>query len=522
MDKSNTSLVVGIIFVILGLSGIFAGTPEIGVIFLAIGVAALCKKCLDTPSKADTDRFNSELRKLKEQYNENIEKQKEQFEATGFNDFVTAQEKLDDVNSRYEALTIDYNDLTEEYEKRKKEYVSACKQAETAVKKLERLKELSNAVSHMIERYTNIDYSELRIDGFTNNEIEELVPSVMLQIHSMDSRDLLKLFKENDKTIDNLASSYRARYTTKTNQAIYNLMVIALRAELQNILYDLKYQKLDQGIENVKAVTQKYLTIATGGNQQLSTTMTKFIGELEYLFINAVKIEYNYYIRKEQARQEQLAIRERMKQEAEERRALERERERVEKEEAKFKEQISDLQNKITSAADEEMQALRERLLELEAQLAGVVLKKDEIINLQNGKAGNVYIISNLGSFGENVFKIGMTRRSNPQERIDELGSASVPFGFDVHSFIFSEDAVELENELHKRLNDKRVNKVNMRKEFFRTDLDELERLTHEISPTAEFRRTMAAEEYRRSLSADRVYEAPVSSNETDEVEDDE
>lgn len=103
----------------------------------------------------------------------------------------------------------------------------------------------------------------------------------------------------------------------------------------------------------------------------------------------------------------------------------------------------------------------------MQAQLSDVIIKKDEIIKLQNGKAGNVYIISNLGSFGEDVFKIGMTRRLNPQERVDELGSASVPFKFDVHSFIFSENASDLETEMHKKLNNKRLNKVNMRKEFF-------------------------------------------------------
>ena len=127
-------------------------------------------------------------------------------------------------------------------------------------------------------------------------------------------------------------------------------------------------------------------------------------------------------------------------------------------------------------------------------------------IYLQNGKAGNIYIISNLGSFGENVFKIGMTRRLDPQDRVDELGSASVPFKFDVHSFIFSEDAVSLENELHKKLNDQRVNKVNMRKEFFYSTIDELEALTLEISPSAEFNRTMLAEEFRQSLSSDGNY----------------
>ena len=138
--------------------------------------------------------------------------------------------------------------------------------------------------------------------------------------------------------------------------------------------------------------------------------------------------------------------------------------------------------------------------------MSSVILKKEEISSLSNGKAGNVYIISNLGSFGENVFKVGMTRRLNPQDRVNELGDASVPFKFDVHSFIFSDDAVGLENKLHTILNNKRVNKVNMRKEFFYTNIDELENLVMEIEPTAEFNRTMLAEEFRQSQSSDSNY----------------
>ena len=139
--------------------------------------------------------------------------------------------------------------------------------------------------------------------------------------------------------------------------------------------------------------------------------------------------------------------------------------------------------------------------------------RKEEIITLQNGKAGTVYVISNLGSFGEDVFKIGMTRRLDPEDRVSELSSASVPFPFDVHSFIFSQDAVALESTLHRRLNDKRVNKVNLRKEFFHISLDELETMVNEIDPTAPFNRTMAAEQYRQSLSID----API---EIDDAED--
>ena len=114
-------------------------------------------------------------------------------------------------------------------------------------------------------------------------------------------------------------------------------------------------------------------------------------------------------------------------------------------------------------------------------------------------------------------FKIGMTRRDKPQDRVNELGDASVPFKFDVHCFIFSDDASSLETELHKRLHDKRVNKVNLRKEFFYTTIDELEELVTEICPTAEFNKTMLAEEFRQSLSSDKIYTSDYVSEDFDE-----
>lgn len=335
----------------------------------------------------------------------------------------------------------------------------------------------------------------------------------------MDVKDLKKAYRENQKQIEKLLDQYSSRYTTKANKSIYNLMVIALQAELQNILYNLKYEKLDHSIDLVKLVTAKYLKIAGEGNQSIAGTLTKFIGEIEYLFINAVKIEYNYYVKKEQARQEQLALREQMRQEAEERKALEAERKKVEKEESKYLSEIEKLKEQLTSAQNSELDKLNARILELQSQLADVIVKKEEISNLANGKAGNVYIISNLGSFGENVFKVGMTRRLNPQDRVNELGDASVPFKFDVHSFIFSEDAVELESKLHSMLNEKRVNKVNSRKEFFYTSVDELEALVNEIEPTAEFNKTMLAEEFRQSQSSSENY---TNSFTVDSFEDDE
>lgn len=394
------------------------------------------------------------------------------------------------------------------------------KSLKTQTNKLNRSKELVKAINYALESYFNYEpaQSSIKLPENDLSSLEEISPSVILKLHCMDVKDLRKAYRANDKQINSVLEKYAARYTTKANQAIYKLMVIALRAELQNILYNLKYEKLDKSIEDVKAVTQKYLKIAGDGNQSIAGTLTKFIGEIEYLFINAVKIEYNYYVKKEQARQEQLAIREQMRQEAEERKALEAERKKVEKEESKYQTEIEKLKEQLSAAKDEEMEKLNARILALQAQLAEVVIKKEEISNLANGKAGNVYVISNLGSFGENVFKIGMTRRLNPQDRVNELGDASVPFKFDVHSFIFSDDAVGLESKLHNILNERRVNKVNMRKEFFYTTVDELEKLVTEIEPTAEFNKTMLAEEFRQSQSSTELYTSDYSLD--DEVDD--
>ena len=118
-----------------------------------------------------------------------------------------------------------------------------------------------------------------------------------------------------------------------------------------------------------------------------------------------------------------------------------------------------------------------------------------------NQKAGYVYVISNIGSFGENVFKIGMTRRLEPQDRVDELGGASVPFKFDVHAMIFAEDAPGLEAALHRAFENKKVNMVNQRKEFFNVSLDEIEDVVKaNFDKTVEFTRLAAAEQYRESL----------------------
>lgn len=430
-----------------------------------------------------------------------------------------AQTQLESINSKIEEDNTTICRLREEISYLTNNSEKLQKQVAAHSRKLLRSRELYKSVDYCIKNFLE-DIGTERLTPEQEVEYDDLAPSIILKLHCMDIKDLRKAYRDNDKLINQLLTTYAARYTTKANKTIYQLMVIALRAELQNILYDLKYEKLDKAIENIKNVTAKYLKIAGEGNQSIVGTLTKFIGEIEYLFIDAVKIEYNYYVKKEQARQEQLAIKQQMREEAEERRFLEQQRKKIEQEEFKYQAEIAKATEALSSTTDDkQIEELKRKILELQGQLSDVTVKKDEIAKLQNGKAGNVYVISNLGSFGENVFKIGMTRRLNPQDRIDELGSASVPFRFDVHSFIFSDDAVSLENKLHTILNDKRVNKVNLRKEFFYATLDELESLVTELDPTAEFNKTMLAEEFHQSQSTDIPYTSDYTINLDDDDE---
>ena len=118
-----------------------------------------------------------------------------------------------------------------------------------------------------------------------------------------------------------------------------------------------------------------------------------------------------------------------------------------------------------------------------------------------NRRAGYVYIISNIGAFGENVYKIGMTRRLDPYERIYELGDASVPFDFDVHALIFTEDAPGLENALHNAFESKKLNKINSRREFFAVTLDEIKaEVRKNFDKTVEWVDVPEADQYRQSL----------------------
>ena len=212
---------------------------------------------------------------------------------------------------------------------------------------------------------------------------------------------------------------------------------------------------------------------------------------------------HSYQEKLEDERVQKKLIQEQLKEEEKVRREIEREKAKIEKDETQFKNEISKLMKYLQKTDNEVEKTLYiDKIKECEEKLSELETVKSDVLNREkNTRAGFVYIISNIGSFGENIFKIGMTRRLEPMDRIKELSSASVPFEFDVHALIFSDDAPSLESILHNTFREYEVNKVNHRKEFFSIPLEKIEKVvTEHHNATVQWTYDAAAEEYRESL----------------------
>jgi hypothetical protein len=209
---------------------------------------------------------------------------------------------------------------------------------------------------------------------------------------------------------------------------------------------------------------------------------------------------------KEKTREEQRAIREQMREEERAKKEIERAIRQAEREEEVVNKAIAKIRKQFEEASEAEKAKLEAQLVELNAKLLEAEEKSQKAISMaQQTKKGHVYIISNIGSFGEDVYKIGLTRRLDPNERVRELGDASVPFPFDVHAMLASDDAPALETELHRRFLERQVNKVNKRKEFFRVTLKELRGAADELGLDASWTLTAEAAEYRETLALEQA-----------------
>lgn len=199
--------------------------------------------------------------------------------------------------------------------------------------------------------------------------------------------------------------------------------------------------------------------------------------------------------------EEQREIREQIREEEKARKEFEKAMKDAEKEEQTLKRLIEKAEAQVSRANEEQKAIFQQKLEELQGKLEAAEEKNQRAISMaQQTKTGNVYIISNVGSFGENVYKIGMTRRLEPLDRVRELGDASVPFEFDVHAMIYSDDAPSLERQLHKQFLKNQLNKINPRKEFFRLELNDLKNHVEKLGISCKWTLLAEAKQYRETL----------------------
>lgn len=281
----------------------------------------------------------------------------------------------------------------------------------------------------------------------------------------------------------------------KGKTMISNMQKLLLRAfngECDETISKVRYSNFDASKKRIQS-SQEAIS-------KLGSMMGIAITPQYYkLKIAELTLAFEYQQMKQKEKEEQRELKAQMREEAKLLKEIEAERRSIEKEQSHYMNALEKIKRQL--ADQPESSELLSRKAELESKIAETEKSlKDIDYREANKRAGYVYVISNIGAFGENVYKIGMTRRLDPQERIDELGDASVPFDFDVHAMIFSEDAPGLENALHHAFENRRLNKVNIRREFFNVTLDEIKAVVKaNYDKTAEFIDLPEAEQYRVS-----------------------
>lgn len=273
------------------------------------------------------------------------------------------------------------------------------------------------------------------------------------------------------------------------------LMLRAFNGESDVLISKVKWNNVNQMKERMRKLFDVINKL--GGGFKVNLNIQYFDLKWKELIL-----EHEYQTKQQQEKEEMRAIQEELREEEKAKIEFEQAQREAEKEEENYQKVLDKARKEIELATGEKYNKLQSQIERLEIELREAQEKKERALSMaQQTKRGHVYIISNIGSFGENVYKIGMTRRLEPTDRVKELGDASVPFKFDIHAMIYSDEAPRLENELHKAFNNKKVNMLNNRKEFFNVTIDEIEQKTREIGLDAEFSRLPEAMEYKESLA---------------------
>lgn len=322
---------------------------------------------------------------------------------------------------------------------------------------------------------------------------------------SDEYKDALKVVRDKQKEMVKNGTSVTGNNNWQVNGSaskgkkmvkdMQKLLMRAYNAECDDAIEHVKFNNIESCEKKIRSSADAISKL--GAIMGISVTKKYTSLKLEELHLM-----HEYQVKKQDEKEQAKELRQRQREEAKVQKELAESKAKLKKEQSHYTNELNRLREQIAAASGEKLAELESKYNEVEAHLGEIGEQIADVDYREaNQRAGYVYVISNIGAFGENVYKIGMTRRLDPMERINELGDASVPFNFDVHAMIFTEDAPTLETALHNAFAERKVNYINQRREFFNVSLQEIKDVIKEnYDKTVEFVDFPPAEQYRETL----------------------
>lgn len=488
--KENKGLIISIIGILLTISiyGIFFGIP-----LTIIGIYYLNKKAkgkdIDEKLKEkqeELDNIDEKLKVLEQEKEKEIDDKlnEKQEELKNLDEEYQKKEetKEKELNKKLKKKQDELDNIDKTYEK-----IAKDKEKEIDVKLNDKTNELNNLVIKINNNTRELN--EIRKEIALVEETLDMQEYGLYEpkynfINSTAYKERLDAVRKQqkqmikDKTAAVGTSDWTINGDKRQGKAFINANIKQILRSFNNETEVIINKVKHSNVESSKKRIQKSFNQLNRLYERENVSLTKSYLNLK---VDEMNIAYEYEVKKQEEKELLREEREREREEKKLQKKLEKEKNKFNRENDKLQKEINKVRDELTTAADKEKAKLEKEIRELKEALNR---NNEEIGKIDEWRetpgAGYVYIISNIGSFGKNVFKIGVTRRDNPDERIRELSSASVPFRYDTHVFIFSKDAFALEKELHDRFNDSRVNKVNRRKEFFNITIDEVKQIVEE------------------------------------------
>ena len=413
------------------------------------------------------------------------------------------QELQQETNRLNEMLSPEHKDI----EKLKREISELKAQKSNLLKEFDKNKIENQNLEIQIKYLSKILTEKKNEIVVVNNEIEMQSYGIYTPTYEFSNsslyKDELKRIRDKQKELikENQACNGDENWTVNNNAAkgrkmvkdVKKLLLRAFNLECDDIVKNVKISNFEKSKERIYKASNQISKLG-------SVWSISFSQDYINLKIAEVSIALDFAQKKQEEKEKIRELKEQQREEAKAQKEIEAARKKLQKEQSHYQNALKMLNEQLEKDSDNKDLLAKKEELELNIEDTNKAIA-DVDYREANKRAGYVYIISNIGAFGENIFKIGMTRRLDPTERVNELGDASVPFKFDIHALIFSEDAPALESALHKAFESKKLNKINQRREFFNVTLDEIKsEVKKNFDKTVEWIDVPEAEQYRQSI----------------------